>query len=126
MHETEDPRARQRARSTACAFCGRKWQPGIVRRSDEHVWGALRRDLREIPASRMTHVTGFATSPSGQAFVEIPAVTTTNKASAFHVITREVCKDCNTGWMNRLEQRSKPLMLGLVDAACNDTSAEWS
>ncbi len=115
---------KQSAPVGTCIFCGRAWQRGVVTRSDEHVWGALRNDGRELPSSRMSHVFGFATSPNGQSFVELPTVTTTNKASAVHIITREVCQDCNNGWMSRLEQTAKPLILGLVDAARDGTPLE--
>lgn len=115
--ETATSRARrpQLAPPGACAFCGRAWQRGVVTRSDEHVWGALRHDGRELPASRMSHVAGFATSPAGSSFVEMPTVTTINNASAFHIITREVCKGCNTGWMSRLEGDAKSLILALAE-----------
>jgi len=114
--------ARRRAPPAGCAFCGRAWQPGTVRRTDEHLWGQwLRKYAGKLPASRMSHVAGFATSPSGLSFVEIPTVTTTNKASALHIITREVCLDCNTGWMSRLETKAKPVILALAGAARDAT-----
>jgi hypothetical protein len=99
----------------------------VVTRSDEHVWGALRHDVRELPAGRLSHVAGFATSPtspSGSSFIEVPTVTTTNKASAFNIITREVCKECNTGWMSRLVDRSKPLILALAEPGGAETAVE--
>src|ERR1700737_138002 len=36
--------------------------------------------------------------------------------SAGHIAakTRSVCKMCNTGWMSDLEQRSKPLLVGMM------------
>jgi hypothetical protein len=86
-------------------------------RTDEHLWGQwIRKYAGELPASRISHVAGFATSPSGLSFLEIPTVTTTNKASALHIITREVCRDCNTGWMSRLETETKPVILALAGA----------
>lgn len=115
---------RRPPRSAACAFCGRAWKAGVVSRSDEHVWGVLHNDARELPAERMSHVAGFGTTLSGQSFIELPTVTTTNKASVLHVITREVCQDCNNGWMSRLEQTAKPLILSLVDAARDGTLLE--
>jgi hypothetical protein len=70
----------------------------------------------------MSHVSGFAASPSGTSFTEMPTVTTTHKASVLNIITRAVCRDCNTGWMSRLETEAKPVILALNEAAREGTA----
>lgn len=72
----------------------------------------------------MSHVAGFVTSPNGLSFVEVPTVTTTNNGSAFNIITREVCKDCNTGWMSRLEDKTKPLIVALAEPTADGVPLE--
>jgi hypothetical protein len=55
--------------------------------------------------------------PAGLSYVEVPVQRTTSKASALNLRTRAVCRDCNTGWMSRLEQRSEPLITAMAAAA---------
>jgi hypothetical protein len=113
---------RPRGPSTAgCLFCGRPWQRGRVSRSDEHIWPQwICEHAGELPDSRLSHAAGFRTSSSGGSFVELPTETTTNKASILHIKTREVCSECNSGWMSLLEVRARPVILAVAEAATDN------
>ena len=50
-------------------------------------------------------------------FVQVRPEITYKKAPLLTVHTREVCEDCNTGWMSALEETAKPVILQMAQAA---------
>lgn len=105
-------------RSTSgCLFCGRAW--GEASKSDEHILGHwMRKHENELlKRPQVAYQAGFELDDDAKQFVELPTNLVTRKSTLLTMKTREVCHDCNTGWMNRLEQRAEPLILRLVEAA---------
>jgi hypothetical protein len=103
--------------SSGCLFCGRPWGQG--RRSDEHV---LPRWMRKhetdlLKSSQTGYSAGFDLDDQARELVELPTLLTTKKSSLLTLKTREVCVDCNNGWMSRLEQAARPLIHQLAEAA---------
>ena len=62
---------------------------------------------------------GFDLSDDAEHFVELPTSVITRKSALLALKTREVCKDCNNGWMSKLEQLAEPLILRMAEAARN-------
>lgn len=103
--------------STSCLFCGRLW--GAARRSDEHVlpqW-MRRHETDLLKSSHSSYSGGFDLDEKAREFVELPTLLTTKKSSLLTLKTREVCADCNNGWMSRLEEAARPLIRRLAEAA---------
>jgi hypothetical protein len=100
-----------------CLFCGRRW--GEVSKSDEHVLGQwMRKHERELLAtSHASYSSGFGFDDTAREFVELPTDIVTRKAALLTLKTREVCEDCNTGWMSKIEQSAEPLLRRLASAA---------
>jgi hypothetical protein len=100
-----------------CLFCGRPW--GEARRSDEHVLPQWMRkhETDLLKSSQAGYSAGFDLDDQAREFVELPALLTTKKSSLLALKTREVCIDCNNGWMSRLEQAARPLIRRLAEAA---------
>jgi hypothetical protein len=108
--------------TSGCLFCGRPW--GEVRRSDEHVlpqW--MRRHETDLLKALQTACSaGFDLDDQAREFVELPTLLTTKKSSLLTLKTREVCTGCNNGWMSRLEEAARPLILRVAKAARTDES----
>jgi hypothetical protein len=66
---------------------------------------------------QLAYSAGFSLADDAKQFEELPTTIVTRKATLLTLKTREVCLDCNTGWMNKLEQAAEPLLLRLADAA---------
>jgi hypothetical protein len=58
--------------------------------------------------------------PAGLSYVDMPVRRVTSKASALNLRTR-VCKGCNNGWMSRLEEQAKRLVVAMATSARTDT-----
>jgi hypothetical protein len=103
--------------SSGCLFCGRPW--GEVRRSDEHVLPRWMRRYESglLKASHTAYSAGFDLDDQAREFVELPTFLTTKKSSLLTLKTREVCTDCNNGWMSRLEVAARPLIRQVAEAA---------
>jgi hypothetical protein len=84
----------------ACIFCG---DSGL---SSEHVWPRWGKPYVGAsglqPHERILEVAGR------------PTARDTYDAEVFDQKVRAVCERCNNGWMSRLEQRAKPLLLDLM------------
>jgi hypothetical protein len=103
---------RRRVPVRRCAFCGLSG-----RMTKEHVWPQWLRQLAgELEPVRFAHTAGFERS-AADAFREIRTVTVQQPGSVLNLVARAVCARCNSGWMSRLEERVRPLLLGLVEAA---------
>jgi hypothetical protein len=86
-----------------CLYCGRPWTPGIVRKSKEHPLGQWRKKIEtDLPAKQTIHEARVVFDDVANELIETPPETRTRNASLLTLHTREVCKDCNMGWMNRL------------------------
>ncbi len=103
--------------NSCCLFCGRPW--GEVSKSREHVLGQwMRKHESELLARpQVSYQAGFDLADDAEYFIELPTSVVTRKAALLTLKTREVCKDCNTIWMNKLEQLAEPLILRMVEAA---------
>lgn len=106
------------ARRAGCAFCGSR---PLTR---EHVWPDWLRKL--IAPDAVTHRRTTEVEFSVVEDREYPS-------RPFNVTVRAVCAECNSGWMSRLEERAKPLLLpGLhgrgkqLAAGGQETLATWA
>src|SRR6266542_2085387 len=87
-----------RSGTLSCAFCGRSWSE--VSRSKEHVWPRwIRKHAGGFASGHFDHSLGFGLDEEKRAFVEGPTVTKIHKRSILTSQTREVCVQCNNGWM---------------------------
>lgn len=92
-----------------CVFCGST--AGITY---EHVWPRwLRAHATDVAAERYTHTSGFGRT-AADAFTEAPTVVVRQPGPVFNMRARAVCRECNGGWMNTLEQRAMPLLLDMA------------
>src|SRR6266568_7486843 len=100
------------AKDRRCAFCGDSG--GMTK---EHVWPQwLREHAGELEPVRFAHTAGFERS-AADAFRETRTVTVQQPGSVLNLVARAVCARCNSGWMSQLEERVRPLLLGLIEAA---------
>jgi hypothetical protein len=66
--------------------------------------------------SRTSRSIGFGLTEQDDAYVEAPSETRESRNSLLHQVTRTVCRDCNNGWMSRLEQDATPILTALIGA----------
>jgi len=101
-----------------CQACGRSWMPGQVSKSREHILGEWVRklELNHSPEHR-TFSGGFEYDESSNELVEVQSEIVYRKAGLLTRVTREVCEDCNTGWMSALEDAVKPIIMTLGQSA---------
>jgi hypothetical protein len=98
-----------------CVFL---WPPlGEVNKSDEHVFGHLRKRRDGLPNERVSHSTGLTFDEESQQFVWEPVVSESRSSSLLNLRTRRVCESCNTDWMSKLEELAKPLLIALDNSA---------
>ena len=110
--------SRAKAATTCCLFCGRPWTPGIVRKSKEHPLGDwIKRQEENHPPEHMSYSTGMILGEDLSEFVQVRPEITHKKAPLLTVHTREVCEDCNNGWMSAMENTAKPVILQMAQAA---------
>lgn len=87
-----------------CMFCG-----GHGRMSKEHAWPRwLGRDAAVDPLE-YTYRSGFSRT-SRTAFSELSNESVQRPGSVLTSRIREVCTDCNGGWMSRLEEAARPIL----------------
>lgn len=103
--------------SRECLFCGRLW--GTARRSDEHVLPRWMRKHEQELLNRphQSYSVGLDLDADARELVELPSTLVTSKSSLLTLKTRDVCADCNNGWMSRLETAARPLILTVAEAA---------
>jgi hypothetical protein len=70
-----------------------------------------------LAASQTSYRAGIDLDARAQEFIELPIELTTRKSSLLALKTREVCRDCNNGWMSGLETSARPLIRQVADAA---------
>jgi len=111
-------KSREKPATTCCLFCGRPWTPGIVRKSKEHPLGDWIRQLeKNHPPEHMSYSTGMVLGDDLSELVQVRPEVTYKKAPLLTVHTRDVCEDCNTGWMSDMEETAKPVILQIAQAA---------
>jgi hypothetical protein len=111
-------RTRVRQVSLGCLFCGRAWKPGVVTKSREHVLGQWMLRLEENhPLEQRSYSAGFDFDESAGELVEVRPEIVFRKSALLTLKTREVCEDCNIGWMSDLEEAVKPIILQLLWSA---------
>ena len=108
--------------STECIFCGRSWGGGVTH-SEQHILGdRLRRYAAHLPNERNSSVASLEFDTDTQQFVASPAIEPRTRGGSLVTLrTRDVCEDCNTGWMKAQEEEATPLFLALADVAENTT-----
>src|SRR6185503_20533123 len=87
-----------------CLFCNTPLLAGGTR---EHVFPKWILDRLGI---RTAHISPTHFSPDGE-------VLSTRQHTLENVQEGRVCHDCNTGWMSRLENETRPLLLSVFDDA---------
>jgi hypothetical protein len=111
-------KSRAKAGTTCCLFCGRPWTPGVVSKSKEHPLGDwIKQREEDHPPEHVSYSTGIVLGEDLSEFVQVPPVITHKKAPLLTVHTRDVCEDCNTGWMSDMEETAKPIILQLAQSA---------
>lgn len=111
-------KSRVKAAPSCCLFCGRPWTRGIVRRSKEHPLGDWIKQREENhPPEHMSYSTGVILGEDLSEFVHIRPEITHKKAPLLTMHTRDVCEDCNNGWMSALETTARPVILQMARAA---------
>jgi hypothetical protein len=85
-----------------CIFCGR---PGLTR---EHVWADWLK--KYIPKNEINHTSFSATLHPTRSDFRRKKVAGDLRSRRLRV----VCRSCNNGWMSRLQERAKPLLLPLI------------
>jgi hypothetical protein len=106
--------------TAGCLFCGRLW--GLVSKSKEHVLGEWMRKheaTRILASGQASYTSGFGLDDAAREFVELPTHMVTKKSALLTLKTREVCQQCNNGWMSRLEQAAERVILRCAEAARN-------
>jgi hypothetical protein len=86
-----------------CIFCGK---PGLTR---EHVWADWLR--RFIPKTEASYSRFMATAHPTHTDFKCKKVSGDLRSQRLRV----VCKSCNGGWMGRLQERAKPLLLPFLN-----------
>lgn len=95
-----------------CMFCEKA---GV---SDEHLWSEwLHRFLPRFPENK--RVQAVRRTVRGQIFQEKPKE---RPGEPWNVVSRAACESCNNGWMSRIDEATKPVMLPLVKG---DASVCW-
>ena len=109
-----------------CAFCGRAWQPGVVKHSREHVWSEwIREPAGQLPAESWRGSLGLVGHADGS-YSDAPLTVTRRKRTVLNQVTRAVCEDCNGALGRTLEEPTKPLFLALAQAAQNGAAVTFA
>lgn len=91
--------------SKRCIFCN---DPGVT---EEHIFPQwLGRMVKRSPTD--DHRT-TGTQPSESDFGKLPPIRT-KQGKALNTVIRAACHDCNTTWMSRIEDETKPVLLPLM------------
>jgi hypothetical protein len=97
-----------------CMFCEK------AEVSDEHLWSEwLHPHLPRFPENK--RVRAVRISARGRIFPENRQERT---GEPWTIISRAVCTSCNNGWMSRIDEVTKPLMLPLVKGEATVCSPE--
>lgn len=101
-----------------CLYCGRKWMPGVVERSDEHLLGQwMKKHETDHPSEHKNVQLGLIFDEATNEFLNIPAETIFKRRPLLSIKTRSVCRDCNEGPLSNIQEIAKPVILRLERAA---------
>jgi hypothetical protein len=70
-----------------------------------------------LTTSQTSYSLGFDLDENTNEFAELPTVITTRKSSLLTLKTRDVCGECNNGWMSRTEKAARPAIIRIAEAA---------
>ena len=87
-----------------CVFCG-----NAGNMSKEHAWPQWLRRGATVEPTQWSYSAGFS-RVSDSAYAEAPNSVTSKQGSVLTTRVREVCRECNGGWMSRLEMEAQPLL----------------
>ena len=87
-----------------CVFCG---NPGL---SKEHFWPEWAHNLFDDRPPNFTGVAEFVVANS----LREPPLVRERQGSMLDKKIRVVCKACNNGWMSRLEEEAKQIILAMI------------
>lgn len=87
-----------------CFFCGR-----AAPMSAEHAWPRWLGQGTEVEPKQVTSSIGYGRT-ADDTLTEAPNRIVEKKGSVLTARIREVCRDCNNGWMSRLEVSAQPLL----------------
>lgn len=87
-----------------CFFCG---LPGQM--SKEHAWPQWMGRGVEVGSTQTTWSVGYGRTAENE-LTEYPNVVSKKQGSVLTTRIREVCQNCNNGWMSQLENSVKPLL----------------
>jgi hypothetical protein len=102
---TEIPMTISKA-SRKCVFCDRSL---VGNKSEEHIFSDWLQKYLGIKKQRL-----FPTLYTAEGKVDKYWGKTFNGYVGVHI-----CKRCNNGWMSRLEEDTKPLLISLIDGTCS-------
>jgi hypothetical protein len=116
-----------RASTAGCLFCGRAWAPGVVRKSKEHPLGDwIKQQEKNHPPEHMAISTGIVLGEDLREFVHVQPEVTRKRAPLLTMHTRDVCEDCNNGWMSVAEEKARPIIAQMAQAAQSGTAVALS
>lgn len=104
-------RQRRSSATKSCAFCG-----NLGNMSKEHAWPQWLKHGATVEPTQWSYSAGF-TRASESAYAEAPSSADSKQGSVLTTRLREVCRECNGGWMSRLEMQSQPLLKHLWAAS---------
>lgn len=88
-----------------CVFCG---NPVQGQKSDEHIF----------PQWLQKHL-GIKNQQLSNTLYAVSGETSSVRRHTFHGhVSGLVCERCNSGWLSKLEEQAKPLLIPLVDGTC--------
>jgi hypothetical protein len=88
----------------ACEFCGRAFGPKR-QRSAEHAWAKWIGEVLPVQGEPFRHTVRAASDNR---------VLAQWSAREIDAVARRVCAACNGGWMSRLEESARPILMPLV------------
>lgn len=95
--------------SRPCVFCGAA--TGLTK---EHIWSQwLRKHTTASGPTLTTTEFDYNHGPNATAIIH-PTNSKTEHKTPLNLQAREVCRDCNGGWMSRLDEQVKPDILALM------------
>jgi len=92
----------------SCVFCGLP-----KKMTSEHVWGEWTKGYVERTANKLNHANVFVPRPG----LPDPPSVRIRAGDHLDAQVRIVCADCNSGWLSRIQNDAKPILIPLFDGA---------
>jgi hypothetical protein len=87
----------------------------------------MRKHEQEVlTAPHHSYSIGLDLDADARELVELPSTLVTSKSTRLTLKTRDVCTDCNNGWMSKLEEAARPVILRVAEAARSGDEIEIS